>query len=191
MGFKMPGIRKNKKHPLADHVECPDDPDLLLLRDAAADERNAILLYLEAANTSVCCPNLFLDVASDEMGHYVQIMRQIAMLDPIQSNKFNEANLEFLSIGRDIRPKWMYEPEYDDDTPTSAPNKQDIQSINYLTRALTDELHAINKYQKYMNQAQHPEVKELFCKLMNDEKEHVAEFTAALFERTGEPVLKK
>ena len=35
---------------------------------------------------------------------------------------------------------------------------------------ITDELHAINKYQRYMNDAEEPRVKELFCHLMNEEK---------------------
>ena len=45
-----------------------------------------------------------------------------------------------------------------------------------------------NKYQRYMNDAEEPRVKELFCHLMNEEKEHVAEFTAALFRLTHEPL---
>ena len=39
-----------------------------------------------------------------------------------------------------------------------------------------------------MNDAEEPRVKELFCHLMNEEKEHVAEFTAALFRLTHEPL---
>jgi rubrerythrin len=39
-----------------------------------------------------------------------------------------------------------------------------------------------------MNEAQEDQVKEHFCELMNEEKEHVAEFTAALFELTHEPL---
>ena len=57
-----------------------------------------------------------------------------------------------------------------------------------ITKAIQDELHAINKYQRYMNDAEEPRVKELFAILMNEEKEHVAEFTAALFRLTHEPL---
>jgi rubrerythrin len=54
--------------------------------------------------------------------------------------------------------------------------------------SIEDELKAINKYQRYMNEACHPEVKTLFCHIMNEEKEHVAEFTKALFCLTHEPL---
>jgi rubrerythrin len=39
-----------------------------------------------------------------------------------------------------------------------------------------------------MNEAEDARVKDHFCMLMNEEKEHVAEFTAALFELTHEPL---
>ena len=68
------------------------------------------------------------------------------------------------------------------------PRKKDLVAIRCLTKAIQDELHAINKYQTYMGEAEEPQVKKHFCELMNEEKEHVAEFTAALFELTNEPL---
>ena len=50
------------------------------------------------------------------------------------------------------------------------PGKKDLPAVQCITKAIQDELHAINKYQRYMNDAEEPRVKELFCHLMNEEK---------------------
>lgn len=177
-------MMENKNQPM----ECPDHPDLLLLRDAAADEREAIALYLEAAkNTSLT--ELFLDVAEDEMHHYVMTMKHISMLDPVQAASLKEENLDMLTMER-FQAKWKYKysvPEPTEPQPP-LPTDEDLKAIQYLTRALTGELQAINKYQRYMDKALTDHNKHLFCRLMNDEKEHVAEFTDALFELTHEPL---
>ena len=68
-----------------------------------------------------------------------------------------------------------------------SPGQKDLPAVHHR-RPYKDELHAINKYQRYMNDAEEPHVKELFAILMNEEKEHVAEFTAALFRLTHEPL---
>lgn len=172
-------------------MECPDHPDLLLLRDAAADEREAIALYLEAAkNTSLT--ELFLDVAEDEMHHYVMIMKHISMLDPVQAASLKKENLDMLTMER-FQAKWKY--KYSVPEPTDPqiplPSDEDLKTIQYLTKALTGELQAINKYQRYMCKALTEQNKHLFCHLMNDEKEHVAEFTNALFALTHEPLPKE
>lgn len=169
-------------------LECPDHPDLLLLRDAAADEREAVAFYLEAAKNTQFT-ELFLDVAEDEMHHYVKIMRHISMLDPVQTAELKKQNLNILTIDR-FKAKWQqkYCAPNQSETPPLMPSDKDIATIDYLTKALVGELKAINKYQKYMNKALTDYNKHLFCHLMNDEKEHVAEFTAALFELTHEPL---
>ena len=64
--------------------ECPNHPDLYLLRDAAADERGAIADYLACA-AETCLDEIFLDVAEDEMEHYAETMRLISGLIRIQS----------------------------------------------------------------------------------------------------------
>jgi rubrerythrin len=166
---------------------CPNHPDLLLLRDAAADERNAIAFYLEASRTS-CLPRLFLDVAEDEMQHYVEIMREISRLDPVQAQMFSEQNLDFLLMTRPLfKPKAKATEAAD--IQIVPPDRKAMPTVILLTKALTDELLAVNKYQRYMETAEDPDVQRLFCHLMNEEKEHIAEFTAALFELTHEPVL--
>lgn len=171
--------------------ECPNHPDLYLLRDAAADERGAIADYLECALTT-CERELFLDIAEDEMQHFVSTMRLISSLDPVQAEMLEEEGLEFLTMSRPAgRPKWnntMVAGLEDDDVEVIPPNKKDLNAIRCLTKGIQDELHAISKYQRYMNEAREPRVKDHFCELMNDEKEHVAELTAALFELTHEPL---
>jgi rubrerythrin len=170
---------------------CPNHPDLLLLRDAAADERNAIAFYLEAARAS-CMPRLFLDVAEDEMEHYVEIMREISRLDPVQAQMFSNEELDMLLMTRPL-----FKPQTKDalrketeagDTQIVPPGRKEMPTVVLLTKALNDELQATNKYQRYMETAEDPAVQRLFCHLMNDEKEHIAEFTAALFELTHEPL---
>ncbi|MDR7868540.1 MAG: ferritin-like domain-containing protein [Sporomusaceae bacterium] len=171
--------------------ECPNHPDLYLLRDAAADERGAIADYLTCA-AETCMDELFLDVTEDEMQHYVETMRLVTLFDPVQAEMFEEEDLGFLVMQRPVgKPKWApmkKAPEKEADVAVIPPNKKDLPAIRCITKAIQDELHAINKYQRYMNDAEDSRVKAHFCKLMNDEKEHVAEFTAALFELTHEPL---
>ncbi|MBP2634374.1 MAG: hypothetical protein H6Q72_281 [Firmicutes bacterium] len=165
---------------------CPNHPDLLLLRDAAADERNAIAFYLEASRTA-CLPRLFLDVAEDEMQHYVEIMREVSRLDPVQAQMFSEQELDILLMTRPLfKPKAKAVEA--GDIQVVPPSRKEMPTVILLTKALNDELLATNKYQKYMETAEDPEVQRLFCHLMNEEKEHIAEFTAALFELTHEPL---
>ncbi len=169
--------------------ECPNHPDLYLLRDAAADERGAIADYFSCAAET--CLEVFLDVAEDEMQHFVETMRLISLFDPVQAKMLIEEDLDILTMKTRIRkPKWVSSKniQEEQDVQVTPPNKKDLPAIRCLTKAIQDELHAINKYQQYMNQAKDPRVKEHFCELMNEEKEHVAEFTAALFELTHEPL---
>ncbi|CQR72867.1 Rubrerythrin [Sporomusa ovata DSM 2662] len=170
---------------------CPNHPDLLLLRDAAADERNAIAFYLEAARAS-CLPRLFLDVAEDEMEHYVEIMREISRLDPVQAQMLSDVGLDMLLMTRPLfKPKTkaaILKESEADDIQIDPPNRKEMPTVVLLTKALNDELQATNKYQRYMEAAETPAVQRLFCHLMNEEKEHIAEFTAALFDLTHEPL---
>jgi len=174
-----------------DMDECPNHPDLYLLRDAAADERGAIADYLTCA-ADTCLDEIFLDVAEDEMQHYVETMRLISIFDPVQAEMLIEEGLGALTMRRHLsKSKWVgpKNTHYDqEDVQVIPPNKRDLPGIRCLTKAIQDELHAINKYQKYMNQADDPRVREHFCELMNEEKEHVAEFTAVLFKLTHEPL---
>lgn len=175
----------------SDMDECPNHPDLYLLRDAAADERGAIADYLTCA-AETCLDEIFLDVAEDEMHHFVETMRLISLFDPVQAQMLEEEDLGILTMKMRVGKsnKWVSSKniQEEQDVQVIPPNKKDIPAIHCLTKAIQDELHAINKYQRYMNEAKDLRVKEHFCELMNDEKEHVAEFTAALFEITHEPL---
>ena len=180
-----------------DKDECPNNPDLLLLREAAADEREAVLQYMNAAQDN-CMQELFLDVAEDEMHHYVEIMQQIVRLDPIQAEMFQEVNLDMMVMGRPSKSnnnKWHSNPmNYhaaggeEDEEMIALPSERDMAALCHLTAGLVEELKATNKYQRCMNEACDPRVKQLFCHLMNEEKEHIAEFTAAIYDITGEPL---
>lgn len=179
-----------------DNEDCPNNPDLILLREAAAEEREGILQYLNAASAH-CLPELFLDVAEDEMRHYIETLGHIVRLDPVQADMFREVNLTIppmrkppvTSVTKYMKTNVgkVMATEAAEDT-IELPSERDLAAICRLTEALASELRAANKYQCYMNEACDPKVKELFCRLMNDEKEHIAEFTAALFDLTGEPL---
>ena len=173
-----------------DVEECPNHPDLYLLRDAAADERGAIADYLECAANHPCVAEVFLDVVEDEMQHYAETMRLISSLDPVQADMLREQDLDFLTMGRANMSKWEYDmPQNEaEDVQVTPPSKKNLPAVRCLTKALQGELQAINKYQRYMNKAEDADVREHFCELMNEEKEHVAEFTAALFRLTHEPL---
>jgi len=80
---------------MPDMDECPNHPDLYLLRDAAADERGAIADYLTCA-AETCLDEIFLHVAEDEMQHYVETMRLISIFDPVQAEMLREEGLGVL-----------------------------------------------------------------------------------------------
>ena len=44
-----------------------------------------------------------------------------------------------------------------------SPRAKRFARRSIITKAIQDELHAINKYQRYMNDAEEPRVKELFA----------------------------
>ncbi|MDT8901918.1 hypothetical protein [Anaeroselena agilis] len=180
---------------------CSASPCLPMLRDAAIAEREAILFYLEAA-AMVCgdLRQLFLNTAEDEMEHFVMTMRHISALDEVQAEALEEVDLDVLLMKRGMTPKWAegWHPacacplEEQAVTPPMPPAPEnDLTPVCLLTKALTSELEAINMYQKYMEQSPDADCCRHFCHLMNDEKEHVASFTAALYDLTGEPPAEK
>ena len=107
--------------------------------------------------------------------------------DPVQAEMLAEEALDVLVMKRPIgKPKWATKKARKRRMSRSPPGKG-LPAVQCITKAIQDELHAINKYQRYMNDAE-TRVKELFAILMNEEKEHVAKFTAALFRLTHEPL---
>lgn len=174
-----PFYKKSKYHYSSDDCpdnECPTDADLLLLRKNAVGERRAIAFYLNSASiTSGPLSQLFLDTAQDEMLHFRNTMTLLAKYDPAQATAFDELNIDL--------PVPM--PEFKRaQNANCMVDKQ--QAIELLTRAITDELEAINMYQESYALACHADVKALFCKNANDEKLHVAEFWKALMSCTKE-----
>jgi len=155
---------------------CPTDPDLLLLRQNAKDERVAIAFYLRAAaktNGALC--ELFFHTAQDEMIHFRKLMILLAKYDPIQAQAFEEVGI---NLPDELRksPSIKCCPE------------DKLEIIDLLTKAIVDELAAINMYQESYEKADHDDVKSLFCNNGSDEKHHVAEFWKALMVCTKENI---
>ncbi|MBP2629133.1 MAG: hypothetical protein H6Q68_3844 [Firmicutes bacterium] len=161
-----------------DDESCPTDPDLLLLRQNAKGEREAIAFYLRAAaKTSGPLCELFLHTAQDEMIHFRNSMTLLAKYDPIQAQAFEGVDIDLPDELRKA-PSTKYCPE------------EKLEIIDLLTKSIADELAAINMYQESYEQASHADVKSLFCNNGNDEKHHVAEFWKALMVFTKENTLK-
>jgi Uncharacterized conserved protein len=175
---------------------CPDDPCLFMLRDAAIAERETIFFYLEAA-AMVCgdLRRLFIDTAQDEMRHFVLIMHRLSALDPVQAEALEKAGLAGFLWQRAVPPKWAADwhpacacpPEAEPELAAPEEADTDMTAVCLLTKALTGELAAINKYQEYMEKSASSSCCRYFCHLMNEEKVHAAEFIAALYDLTGEP----
>ena len=184
-----PYYQKNKYNYCSDECEieedewdegnqsCPTDPDLLLLRQNAKGEREAIAFYLRAAtkvNGSLC--ELFFHTAQDEMIHFRKSMTLLAKYDPIQDQAFEEVGI---NLPDELRK-----------APSAKNCPEDrLEIIDLLTKAITDELTAINMYQESYEKACHSDVKALFCNNGNDEKHHVAEFWKVLMTFTKENAL--
>lgn len=182
--------------------ECPTGPCLVMLRETAAAERKAIAFYLDAA-CQICDEEIrgtLLEIAEDEMVHFVMTMRLLSCLDPVQARELSDQDLDVL-VSRRPRPQRGSEKlrfsknsmptEEDEDEEADAaiemPSKRDIRTIMLLTTALEDELKSINMYQCFMEQSDNPACHEHFCMLMNEEKAHVAKLIDAIYELTGEP----
>lgn len=160
---------------------CPTDSDLLLLRQNAKGEREAIAFYLRAAaRTNGPLSQLFLDTARDEMIHFRKSMILLAKYDPMQAQAFEEVGINLPDELRKTQSS-KYCPE------------DRLEIIDLLTEAIADELEAINMYQESYVEASHDDVKALFCNSANDEKVHVAEFWKALmvFTKENAPMSRK
>jgi len=160
-----------------DNESCPTDPDLLLIRQNAKGERQAIAFYLRASSMtrgSLC--QLFLDTARDEMMHFRKSMIILAKYDPQQAQAFENVGI---NLPDELRKN---------QSSTNCPHDK-LEIIDLLTKAITDELEAINMYQESYEKASHDDVKALFCSNANDEKVHVAEFWKALMVFTKEDAL--
>lgn len=186
----MPYSRKKKRRgheakQQARNIHIEEHTDLLLLRDAAVDERETITFHLKAAQEIPVLSEIFTKTAHDAMVHYGMLMHQINLLDPVQSKKMQNAGLEMLSISPAIT---MDRREFSfADIEQFAADKK-LELIQFLTDALIGELLTANKYQTYIKKAEDESTTYLLYHLLTDLKEHIAGFTAALYRITGEPL---
>ena len=75
-----------------------------------------------------------------------------------------EEALDVLVMKRPIgKPKWATAKKARKRRMSRSPRAKRFARRSYITKAIQDELHAINKYQRYMNDAEEPRVKELFA----------------------------
>jgi rubrerythrin len=168
--------KKHKKYFCDDDEQeddelCPTDPDLILLRRNARGERQAIDFYLNAgASTTGDLRDLFTNTAGDEMVHFRNTMTLLAKYDPEQARAFEEVGID-LPVNMLLRQQVV------------CPG---LEPIDLLTQAISDELDAINMYQESYIEAEHDDVKALFCQNANDEKMHVAEMWRAIMDYTNE-----
>jgi rubrerythrin len=165
------------------------------LRKAAIAEREAALFYLAAANMlGGDLRTLFLTVAEDEMRHFVMTMHHIAVRDSAQAKALGTAGLDVFIMPRMAVPKWAGAwpptcaplPKRPPDSADNLP-AEDMQAVDLLTKAITNELVAINLYECFCKLADSGSAREHFDRLQTNDKSHVAQFIAALYELTCEP----
>ena len=143
--------------PVAETDRCPNHPDLYLLRTPLRTGG------ARSPTTWLARPKLvdeiFLDVAEDEMEHYAETMRLISL---IRSSR-NARRRSSRRAGNETADR-QAEMGYPPKKPRSGgcrgpPGKKICPPFNHHLKAIQDELHAINKYQRYMNDAEEPRVK--------------------------------
>lgn len=189
------GKRRGMLMPLPAAPAAWQEPCLVMLRETAMAVRETILLYLGAANAlSGNQRELFLAVAEDEMRHFVTTMQLIAVHDAVQAKTLEEAGLDVFVVPRLAVSKWAGGwpptcgplPIPPPDNP-GGPAAQIMPAVSLLTKAVNRELSAINLFQCFGERANPGVGREHFGKLMENDKHHVAQFIAALYELTCEP----
>jgi rubrerythrin len=169
------------------------DPDLIFLREDIADELGAIVGYLECA-TQIKDHQIseqFREVANDETGHFIRLMRMLAILDPVQAEELKKQGLfKLIGIGEQSHPYGISGKCQGCDQPERhrrdyADKKMyvpDERVLECLRNAIRDELHAINAYQKQILTTANPVIQNLLTTIMNKEKEHTSEFTKLFYD---------
>lgn len=169
------------------------DPDLIFLREDIADELGAIVGYLECADQirEQRISERFREAASDETGHFIRLLRMVAILDPVQAEELKKQGLSMLNgQGEQILPfgipskcQGCEQPErHRRDYADKKFHAPDEKVLECLRNAIKDELHAINAYQKQVQATTNPAIQNLLTTIMNKEKEHVSEFTKLFYE---------
>ena len=127
-----------------------------LLRDAAADERGAIADYL-ALRPKLCLMRFSRMLPKSEMEHCGNdgLFPGLIRSRP----KCSQKKLDVLVMKRPIGHGNGHAKKPRKRRMSRSPPGKDFAS----SKAIQDELHAINKYQRYMNDAEEPALRELFA----------------------------
>jgi bacterioferritin (cytochrome b1) len=162
--------------------------DLQNLREAAKREiSQAVYSYFTASREvlnelftdGMTYQEYFAHEASDEMGHYLQLLRMVSKLDPTQKEQFIEHTLgAYLVQNQEPSFKFWLGPY------CYPPQERELRWLNTfreVVKAISLELETINQYERYINEASNPEVKQLFAEILNHEKGDLADFNQMLF----------
>lgn len=178
----------NKEKSAQDNVslEKCGSKDLINLRKAADREiSQAVYTYFLASREVLNEPfeettyqEYFAHEAADEMLHYLQLMRMISKLDPVQKEQFIEHDLapyfvedKYPTITFWYGPYCYYQKEREE---------RWLKTVKYVIESISLELETINYYEQYITEATNREVKDLFTEIMNHEKGDVADFNQML-----------
>lgn len=152
------------------------DPDLLALREAAAREKEAFMEYRHHGMMigDRRLASLFHQEAGHEAGHFIELCRMMSRFDPGQAFEFRDHGLPFLAA--DEPGETGLDGRADADDKVKDPERW----LADLRQAVDLELRTLNHYQHEAANAVHPEVMELFTRIMNHEKEDLAIFIREL-----------
>jgi rubrerythrin len=170
------------------------DPVLYFLREDIADELGAIVGYLECADLAkdYRIGSLFREIANDEMEHFIRLMGALAQNDSVQAEEFQKTGFSEVlmgtqgtnpyGIGYPFQCQACLKPEkrrhdYNDKRVYMA----DDRMVECLQNSIRDELKAINAYQRQLKETSNPAIQNLLTVIMNQEKEHVSEFTKLFY----------
>ncbi len=170
------------------------DPVLYFLREDIADELGAIVGYLECATLSkdYRIGALFREIANDEMEHFIRLMGALAQMDSVQAEQFQKTGFSEVLMGIEgTNPYGMGFPSQCQaclkperrrhDNNDKRMYMADDRTIECLQNAIRDELKAINAYQRQLKETTNPAIQNLLTVVMNQEKEHVSEFTKLFY----------
>lgn len=172
------------------------DPDLIFLREDLTDELGAIIGYLQCADEvrDYEISRQFQHIASEEEGHFSQLLKIISVLDPVQGEEFRKRELSLLPVGE---PTCSFGGvckncgDHEQESPNSRKSSHDKKhyiyderTIECLQNAIKDEIRAINAYQKQIQATGNPSIQSLLVTIMNKEKEHLAIFTKIYFSKS-------
>ena len=172
------------------------DPDLIFLREDLADELGAIVAYQECAAEirDRRISEQFREIAKEEAGHFIGLFRMVGSLDPVQAEELKQQGLVMLAgyaeptiaMGRPCAGCGNTSGDNREAKKNTAGEhrrfESDLRDLDCLRKAIRDELHAINAYQRQIQATNNQSIRQLLTAIMNKEKEHAAEFTKIFHE---------